>query len=249
MITVLFTRPYDRMVESMELATSMGFDPIGIRAIEVVKGDCSNIKAVSDAISKGEVDIVIFSSATAVSEYYDVSGTEGFSLGKAEIMAMGPGTFRELRKYGLNATVPDDHSSVGMVDLLKDRVKGKAVAIMRSDKGSDVLREGLERAGANISEIFVYSLECSEEDSRQAISKHIDVYAFTSTFSAKCFLEMSFETIGKSETERLMGKSRIAAIGQPTADYLSNMGFKVDMIPERCTFQDMLMEIRKQVSE
>ena len=247
MTTLLFTRPRDRVQESLEIAEEMGFEAICFQSVEVVHGEKEHINEMASSVANGLVDITIFASATAVTECFDIIGNRMSELFRTtNIVAIGPGTKKELEGLGLKASIPEDHSSVGLVEFLKDSVKGKCVAVMRSNKGSDVLKLGLEAAGAQVTEIFVYGLVQSSCDVSEVISRKIDVYAFTSAFSAKCFFCLLCEEIGRPKAMDILNKAFVAAIGKPTAGCLERMGIDVDMTAKKSTFKDLLAEIKVQ---
>jgi uroporphyrinogen-III synthase len=43
----------------------------------------------------------------------------------------------------------------------------------------------------------------------------------------------------------MLRNARIAAIGRPTADMIGDLGLKVDIMPEKATFEDMITAIKK----
>jgi Uroporphyrinogen-III synthase len=247
MTTLLFTRPRDRVKESLDMAEEMGFEAICFQSVEVVHGEREHIRDIASSVAKGSVDITVFASATAVTECFDVLGNEMSELfQRTDIVAIGPGTKKELEGLGLNAMIPEDHSSVGLVEYLKDSIEGKCVAVLRSNKGSDVLKKGLEEAGAQVTEIFVYGLIQSSCDVGEVTSKRVDVYAFTSAFSAKCFFCLLCEEIGRQKAMDTLSEAFVAAIGKPTAGCLERMGIRVDLTSKKSTFKDLLTEIRIQ---
>ena len=247
MTTLLFTRPRDRVKESMEMAEEMGFEAICFQSVEVVHGEREHIEDIATSVANGSVDITVFASATAVTECFDILGNEMSEMfQRTDIVAIGPGTKKELEGLGLRARVPEDHSSVGLVEFLKDSVEGKYVAVMRSNKGSDVLKIGLEAAGAQVTEISVYGLVQSSCDVSEVLSRKIDAYAFTSAFSAKCFFCLLCEEIGRPKTMDILNEAFVAAIGRPTAGCLERMGIRVDLTSKKSTFKDLLTEIKIQ---
>jgi len=247
MTTLLFTRPRDRVQESLKIAEEIGFEAICFQSVEVVHGDKEHINEMVSSVANGLVDITVFASATAVTECFDIIGNEMSELfQRTDVVAIGPGTKKELEGLGLKASIPEDHSSIGLVEFLKDSVKGKRVMVMRSNKGSDVLKIGLETAGAQVTEIFIYGLVQSSCDVSEVISRKIDVYAFTSAFSAKCFFCLLCEEIGRSKAMAILDEAFVAAIGRPTAGCLERMGIRVNLTSKKSTFKDLLLEIKMQ---
>ena len=248
MTVLFFTRPKDRIKESVKIAEDMGFEAIGFQSVEIVHKDPAEIKREISLISNGWADIVVFASPTTVIECERIVGHNMVNcFGKTELLSIGPGTAKELKRVGLDSKIPEDYSSAGLVEFLGDLLSRKRITILRSDKGSDVLRKGFEKAGATVTEVAVYGLTKAGSDVDKVISKKIDAYAFTSAFSAKCFIDAVNERIGEEKTIEMFRNSFVSAIGRPTADCLEKMGVKVDMIPENSTFIDLLTEIRSKI--
>ena len=247
MTVLFFTRTKDRMQESVKIAEDMGFEVIGFQSVEIVHKDPAEIKREISLISNGWADIVVFASPTTVIECERAVGQDMANcFGKTELLSIGPGTAKELRRVGLDSKVPEDYSSAGLVEFLGNSLSKRRITILRSDKGSDVLRKGFEKAGATVTEVAVYGLTKAESEVDGVISKKIDAYAFTSAFSARCFIDAVSERIGEERTIEMFRNSFVSAIGRPTADCLEKMGVRVDMIPENSTFTDLLTGIRSQ---
>ena len=109
---------------------------------------------------------------------------------------------------------------------------------------------GLEAGGAKVREIIVYDIVplSGEEQAafvRAALAGNIDAYTFTSTMTARSLLIMG-ESMGVLEQLKSeINSKKVAVIGHPTADFLKKSGIRVDVVPERFTFEDMVEALLK----
>ena len=250
MITIAFTRPERRLNESIAAAEEMGFRVLAAPSLEIIPGKQEDFRNVKEELSRGRADICIFSSSAAAEECINAWGNETAKiLEPFETIPIGPGTAEFLKKNGIRVDgVPQTYSSQGLVDHLSDRSKGKRIMIIHSDKGSEVLRKGLESNGAHVAELIAYRLEKVNVSKplitmmEEIVNGNVDVLAFTSPLSAESFFETAVsEGYAKN---RIANNTKIAAIGKPTADMLRSMGLKVSIVPEDSTFRSLLETIR-----
>jgi hypothetical protein len=130
--------------------------------------------------------------------------------------------------------------------LVRDfKLTGKRVEVLRSDHGNPVLISGLEQGGAMVREVIVYDImplsgEAQAAFVREALAGGIDAYTFTSTMTARSLLMMG-ESMGKQdELKKAINAKKVAVIGHPTAAFLKENGIRVDVVPVRFTFEDMI---------
>lgn len=254
MTVLAFTRPDRRLGESRRMAEEMGFTVLCAPSLSILPGDPDAFRSVAEKIVRREFDLMIFTSSTAVEECIRMSERPLSEIVEGtETMAIGSPTSSALKNAGIEVSdIPDEYSSEGIVEHLGDSVAGKKVLLIRSDRGSPILRLGLNSNGAETTELISYRLEQAAmsdelvEMISQGSAGRIDVFAFTSPLSARFFIRSCEERAGKDATRSMMRNSLVAAIGDPTASELTSLGFKVDVIPERSTFKDMLLEIMKE---
>jgi uroporphyrinogen-III synthase len=109
---------------------------------------------------------------------------------------------------------------------------------------------GLEAGGASVKEVIVYDivpLKGEEQAAfvREALAGRIDAYTFTSTMTARSLLMMG-ESMGVlDQLKAEINSKKVAVIGHPTADFLKKSGIRVDVVPERFTFEDMVEALLK----
>ena len=219
-------------------------------SLEIMPRSISDTEQLLRTIRRG--DVVVFTSATAAEEC-GRSPLFRDSVAGAHVVSIGPGTAEALEHLGVATdSMPEEYSSEGIVGHLRGSVKGKKVILIRSDRGSRVLDQGLAAAGAEVVDFAAYSLKPADPGYLKEILDagnmgKIDVFAFTSPLSAQSFAEAAESRAIK--TADMLGKVKVAAIGRPTIDMLTSLGIKVDIIPERATFEDMIAAIKRSFSD
>ncbi|MBU4373206.1 MAG: uroporphyrinogen-III synthase [Euryarchaeota archaeon] len=251
---IAIMRPASYLAESVKLATSMGFATITAPMIDMVDKTDANFKGFVERIMKGEVDYVIFTSANGVEfTLLKLIEPEEFieQLNNTHVVAIGPMTENALSKSGIHVSfVPESFSSEGLVEQLAE-IEGAVIEIARSSHGAPELVEGLKKKGAIVHETQVYQI-ISPKDERhevlmqRALAGEVDIFAFTSSMMVRNFMALADEMGVKNELVGIMNEKTVAAIGKPTADTLSGFGVKVKILPERYTFEELLMECKKQ---
>lgn len=252
MKVIAIMRPASYIGGSVKLAYSMGFETIAAPMIDVIDKTDANFRGFVERVMQMESDYVIFTSANGVEfTLLKLPEPEEFieQLNKTEVVAIGPLTKKALIKNGIHVNlIPDSYSSKGLVEYLND-VNGKVIEIARSTHGAPELVDGLVKKGAIVHETQVYQI-ISPKDERhfvlmkRALAGDVDIFAFTSSMMVRNFMAIADEMGTKDEIIRIMNKKMVAAIGKPTADTLSGFGVKVDVMPQRYTFEELLAECR-----
>ncbi len=253
MKVIAIMRPAAYIAESVKLAKSMGFDTVTAPLIDVVDKTDAYFKGFVDRILRSESDYIIFTSANGVEfTLLKLDEPEEFieQLNRIQVVAIGPKTKSALLKHGIHVSiVPESYSSEGLVELLAG-IEGAVIEIARSSHGTPALLRGLIEKGAIVHETQVYQI-INPKDERHAalinrvLAGEVDVFAFTSSMMVRNFVALADEMGVRDEIIRIMNEKIVAAIGKPTSDTLSGFGVKVKIMPERYTFEDLLMECRK----
>ncbi|MDP2766415.1 MAG: uroporphyrinogen-III synthase, partial [Candidatus Methanoperedens sp.] len=172
-------------------------------------------------------------------------------LNKTHVVAIGPMTENALLKSGIRVSfVPESFSSEGLVEQLAE-IEGAVIEIARSSHGAPELVEGLKKKGAIVHETQVYQI-ISPRDERhevlmqRALAGEVDIFAFTSSMMVRNFMALADEMGVKDELIRVMNEKNVAAIGKPTADTLSEFGARVKVMPKQYTFEELLLECKRQ---
>jgi uroporphyrinogen-III synthase len=263
MTTIAIMRPSDRMEESVEIARKMGFDTVFASPIDLKTNDTPEYAAFLQGLEYGDVDIVVLTSSTAVKSAFEISRRHGRSeelsrgLRQIDVIAIGPATARTAEAEWIKVDMlPEKFTSEGLVQLLsKKDIAGKTVTILRSDQGSDVLMKGLKELGAVVQEIAVYKLTKVKAGRPlldmfyKGIRGEIDVFAFTSSMSARSFIDEARKHYPDNEVDDMLDCAVIGAIGEPTKNTLEDMGVRVDVVPKEATFQGLLQAIADGLKE
>lgn len=251
MTVIGFTRPVSRLDDAVKEARDMGFEVMAAPSLEILPGEDSEFGKMEGSVEEGLT--VVFGSGTAVEECSKRFGDRlPEMLSGCEVVSIGPNTTKVLEGAGIKASKePEDYSSYGLVEILRDSVKGRKVMVVRSDSGSDALSDGLRDVGAEVIDVAAYRLKKAGMGNgllHMMLSikrKHMDCMAFTSPMSAQSFFDDIRDFFGQEDADRYMRENvKVAAIGRPTAMKLESLGRKPDIVPERTTFHDMLEAIK-----
>jgi uroporphyrinogen-III synthase len=257
MKVIAILRPASYLAESVKLANSMGFKAITAPMIDVVDKTDANFKRFYERIMDGAVDYVIFTSANGVEfTLLKLNSIDEFidQLNQTKVVAIGPKTKDKLMKNGISVSLmPDSYSSVGLVEMLSGieaGIEGSVIEIARSSHGAPELVRGLIEKGAKVHETQVYEIirpsdERHEKLMEQAMEGKIDIFAFTSSMMVRNFMAIAEDMGIKDEIIRIMNEKTVAAIGTPTSETLVGFGVRVGIMPERYTFEELLMECKE----
>ncbi len=257
-LTVAIMRPVRYEQDSIQLCQKAGFDVISAPMIEILDKKDEYFDGFVSRILAGQSDIVIFTSANGIDHTLDkVPGRDAFitALNRITTIAIGPKTREAALEQGIEISfMPESYSSEGLVETIRNNVRGKVVDIARSSHGAPVLVEGLKAAGAEVFETQVYEIAAPARDSAQEeliqaiIDKTVNAVVFTSSMMVRNFLEMASQMGCKDEVIRMLNDSGIvvAAIGHPTSNTLNMNKIQVNIISNEYTFNALIKEVKKE---
>lgn len=255
---VAIMRPRDRLALSAQMARELGMEPICASPVEVSENDDQDFQDFMDELLDGNVETVVFTSASGVKVSMELADRRGMReelgemLRSVSIISIGPHTSAPLEREGLSVDfMPREFSSTGIVsDVPEPMVRGRRVWLLRSDHGSGSLVEGLLDLGAILREVVVYRLErnLDGEDMvsllRSVSRGEVDAFAFTSALSARTFVEAGALLMGEDRLRNMLERGIVGAIGEPTSKALDSMGVRVDTVPRDADFRELLQSIR-----
>jgi uroporphyrinogen III methyltransferase/synthase len=163
------------------------------------------------------------------------------TLAEKMIVAIGPKTAMALAEQGFSSQVPEEYSSEGMEKMLKG--KCGSILFLRSAQGSRYLSEGLKAAGLYVDDIALYEVVPSGDTRLDELIKRarsVDIFAFTSSSTARVLIERARAMGLEKELREALAAGTVAVIGKPTAEELARLGVKVDVMPDKFTFEAML---------
>jgi uroporphyrinogen III methyltransferase/synthase len=226
--------------ESSRLARESGFDPVCAPAIALEKKPLPE-----DILSRVEAsDCVVFTSANGV----DIASNNPSllrSLKSKKIISIGPKTKIALEKLGFSSSTPEEYSSAGLEKMLSGK-EGRVI-FLRSAQGNQYLAEDLRKAGMQVDDVPLYEIKASGDkrlDDLILKADEIDIFAFTSSTTARYLMERAKEMDLEGQLRRALESARVAVIGLPTAAELKRLGVRVDVMPEKFTFESMRQALR-----
>ncbi|WP_430503499.1 uroporphyrinogen-III synthase [Haloparvum sp. PAK95] len=227
-VRVAVFRPDDERLESaVELLESLGAEPVPDPMLAVEP---------TGATPESGSDYVILTSKTGV----ELAAEAGWTPGDATLATIGPATAEVAREVGWTVdVVPEEYTSAGLVETLREAVGGATVEVARSDHGSDVLLDGLREAGAEVNETVLYELvtppEAGESVDR-AVAGELEAAAFTSSLTVENFLDLAAERGEREAAIAGLNDAVVGVIGDPTRETAESHGIDVDVVPDEATF-------------
>lgn len=240
---IAILRPAAQQEESRKLAEAYGFLPILAPSIALVERPLP-----PDLLERiRAAECVAFTSANGAALALKNEAVRS-SLAEKMIVAIGPKTSQALISYGLRPQVPEEYSSEGLMRMLSG--KCKHILFLRSAQGSQYLSEGLRSSGLLVDDIPLYEVVASHDprlDELIKMARSVDIFAFTSSSTARNLLERARELGLEKELREALDCATVAAIGKPTAKELERLGLKVNIMPRVFTFEAMLQALKAEV--
>lgn len=228
MVAVAAFRPDDdRLAEAVALLESLGCEPLADPMLAVDP---------TGAGPREDAEFTVLTSKTGVERAHAQGWTPS-----GTVCAIGASTARSLREHGYAVdVVPEVYSSAGMVESLAGRVAGARVEVARSDHGSDVLLDGLERAGAYVHETVLYRLtrpDGAGESCEAAARGELDGALFSSSLTVENFVAAAEERGVRESAIEGLNDACVGAIGEPTRETAAGLGVEVDVVPGEADFE------------
>lgn len=169
------------------------------------------------------------------------------------------GTIKDIAKKAADAGIKSPSVTlIGEVAALeaklkwfeKGKLQGKKVVVTRAREQASVLADRIEELGGEAIEFPVIKvaepLDYSNFDKALDNIEQYNWLVFTSVNGVEAFFErMKLQKIDIRKTYA----SKICAVGQATADKLSDMGLIVDFMPESFTNEELLKGLLERVKE
>lgn len=229
--TILVTRPAHQAEETIRRIESLGGRTILMPTVTIQEPQ--EWAAVDDAIERlSSTGWLVFTSANGVHAFLKRLRKRGHdlrALGATRIAVIGPATAEALRGYHLEADViPATYNSEGLVEALRDRVRGHRVLLARADRGLDLLREELSLI-AEVEQVAVYSQRDATlgdwQEGIQALSEDgVDFVTLSSSSIARVFLDALDESMQKRIQA---GRPALICISPRTAEVVRGRGLPV----------------------
>ena len=223
----------DRLESAVELLESMGVEPIPDPMLSV---------RATGAAPRSDGEYTVLTSKTGI----ELAAAAGWEPGETALVAIGPKTAAAAEDAGYRvALIPEEYTSAGVVEALEGEIDGTTVEVARSDHGSPVLLEGLNRAGAYVHETVLYELVVPEDAGRSvelAARGELDAALFTSSLTVEHFMQVAEERdLAEAAIEGLRS-AVVSVIGPPTAETAEQLGIEVDVVPSEAAFETQARE-------
>ena len=217
---VAILRPEHVAGETVEMFKGQGFDVVSIPFIKIVPRDFE--------FDPKNYDVLIVTSRTSARIIVEKG------IKHENVIAIGKKTAEELRKAGIHAKIPTRFDSKTLYEEFKDELKGKRVAILRSNRGDPILLNL-----PNVDEIVLYDIEFEWGERQKKFLKDLDFDAivFSSRMTVKSFFGLA-DYLGIDVADKLKDKI-VVAIGPPTKEELSRYGIDA-LMPKEWTFDSIL---------
>jgi len=189
-----------------------------------------------------DYDFILFTSVNAVKFFFDK--VESQKIKDKKIIAVGEKTAEKLKEIGFNnILIPEEFRAEGVVKLIEKRWKefeNKSILVPRAKKGRELLSEHFKNKNIKIEILPIYETVGNIPENKEKVEKmlqnqEIDTVVFTSPSTFENFLEIFENEKGK----KYLSHPKIAVIGVTTKKAIENEGLKVDIIPDKYTFQNL----------
>ena len=242
---VLVTRPRVQAGALAGLLEREGAEVVEVPVIRIEPPD--DFDALDSTLGRlGSFDWVVFTSANGVSAVFDrlsECGGDARALHGNRVAAIGQGTARAIRGYGIAADLVVSQSvSEGLVEELGRRgVSGSRILLPGAESRRSVLADGLEGLGAEVKAVAAYRtvrVEGSRDRAARALSDGIDAATFTSASTVRGLLGLLDGDVG------LLAGVKIACIGPVTASEAMKAGLDVDILAGESTVEGLVEAMR-----
>ena len=196
-----------------------------------------------------EYDWIIFTSGNGVTIFFEALqglGKDARVFGSAKIAAIGNGTAAKLNQFGIKADfVPSVFTGkeLGKQLIAYTNLRGKKVLLLRSQLASNELVEILDKGGAEVQDVAVYTAVEQKSQCTWLIEKisnsRIDWLTFASPSSVDGFFEQIRSDLVNS------AKVKVASIGPVTSERLKTLGLRIDLTSTEHTLDGLLDAIEQ----
>lgn len=233
-VRVALFRPAEYIEETSRMMEEKGFE---VLAIPFIAADVDEWAL--RRLGRLDAEVLIITSQTAASILLE-KVPEVFE--GREVIAIGKKTADMLKKSGVESKIPPRFDSASIYSHFRDGLRGRKVAILRSDRGNEVLLKLNEVA--ELQEIQIYRIvKLKGEEQRKAVlavvNEEVDAAVFSSRMMVQAFMEVAEELNVRDEAVKALNKIFSIAIGPPTRDRLRSYGVEA-LMPEEYTFDGVI---------
>lgn len=226
--TVVVTRAGDQAGRLRVLLEERGARAVEFPAIKILPP--ADWKPLDRELPRlGSYDWIVFTSVNGVNHVFQRIAEKKLDariFSGARIAVIGSATAQALAAQGLRADLMPHafHSAELLEQFRRLRPKGKKILLLRTDIAPELLRSGLEKEGAAVSEVSVYRTRPDASAAaklRSWLKSHCpDFITFTSASTVHAFF-------GAVKGVPLASSSKFVSIGPMTSEALRTRGKKI----------------------
>jgi uroporphyrinogen III methyltransferase/synthase len=189
-------------------------------------------------------DWIVFTSANGVRVFFEALNNLGKDVrvfGGLKIASIGPRTAECLREVGIRADfVPEVFTGRELARQLINytELRNKRILLLRSEIASAELVEGIEKGGAVVTDISIYTAIPQKSDDAGLIEQMRLGNIHWLTFASPSAVRAFFEQV-PPEAVRSYGV-RVASVGPVTSGELAQVGVAVDVEATEHTMNGLL---------
>ena len=237
---VVVTRPKERAGTLSDRLRALGAEVTEFPCIQTVPYvPCPEMETAISNIDTYEW--LAFTSPAGVSTLMDMlytSGRDVRALGRIKLAAIGPGTNRELRKYGLRADlIPSVYDGEHLGQALCEIKPTGKILILRAQWGTPALTEALDCCKISYDDIRCYQTQytCSniEEVRNLLTEEHTPIVTFTSASTVKGFVSALGDMDYSNITAACIGKQTEAEAKKHSLHTITAKQATIDALIER----------------
>lgn len=180
-------RPKQQGSELVSELMSLGAEVVQYPLLEIEPNESAKLCLTAEYVS--EYSDVVFTSPNGVTQFFNGlyrHGADARVLQGKHVTVIGPKTAQVLRAHGVIAdVVAQNHVAEGVVDDFPEMLHGRRILWPTSSKARDVITLELEKRGAEVTKLEVYSPVSPEGNSQ--IIRHGDGVIFTSSSTVDHF--------------------------------------------------------------
>ena len=240
---IVVTRATQQAPVLSEKLRELGADVIEMPATQIARLDLSPLRSAIGSIS--DYAWLIFTSQNAVAIFWEQllgAGRDARALAGVKIAGVGPATAGALLEHGITVDlIPKRFVAEGLLEMMRKRddVAGSKVLYVTAEGARDILSEGLEEMGADVTVIEAYRSindgQGAKRLSRAIEAGKVDLVTFTSASAVKAYVD----AVG----DELALRVPAASIGPQTSEALRGAGIELKYEAEESTIDGLVRAV------
>ncbi len=232
---------------------------------EIHLGETAEVKTLVDDICSGTVQVMVFQTGVGTKALFDSAASQGReaemleALATTTVIARSPKPAAVLRrnKVHIDHMPPEPFTSTDLlVEIDGLELSGKDVAIQAYGGPNSQLTQALEKRGATVREVSLYTWGLPEDITPvlgliDALENgQIDAIAFTSQIQIGNLLSIA-ENAGKEASLRSLlavGPGVVASVGPVCTKRMLEAGFRVDVEPDHPHMGNLILALAQRLN-